>query len=233
MFFLKTMAGLTGLAVLAFGGSQIHETKKVVALNNGSEHNITVDYVADGDERQMTLNLNGEALTPDLEGMEVGDIRTLTTSGGTEVTIERKDEHRYLLHGGEGEINIIIGGHDDGHGEHVWVHGDEMVHEIGDEMVFVTGAASDSVTISGLSDLDEDQKQRIIDALRAAGIDKDVQFMDTKIQMHQVHGDGAHHVWVDADGETHTGLKNFKFVTGQNGGDDGEVIIIKQKPKKN
>ena len=230
MFLMKTILGVTGLAVLAFSGGQVHQSQKVVQLHGGDHHNISVDFTADENGHLMTLDINGETLTPDLEGMEIGDTRTFTTSEGSEITVERKDEHSYELNGGDGDINIIVGGHEGGPGEHVWISADGEVHgEFDGDMIFIGGEASNTVTISGLSDLGEDQKQAIIDAIRAAGVEKDVQFSDANIRLHHGAPGTLQEILIDG-ADIHSPHGNhFKFKTGDH---DGDVIIVKELKKK-
>ncbi|MFQ5767792.1 MAG: hypothetical protein ACE5ID_07400 [Acidobacteriota bacterium] len=135
----------------------------------------------------------------DISDLDVGETRVLATASGKDVEITRQ-EHGYLLNvdgkkihldiPGAGEArNIWVEKLDDGHGVHTMVIAGGA-DDNGDadsgtgaslearSMVFLGGAqgGADSVLISGLDDLNEDQRQEIIDALRGAGIDKEIRF---------------------------------------------------------
>lgn len=158
-------------------------------------------------EIKILADADGEALDLDLSDLEVGETRWISTDSGKDVGITREEngyrldidgEETFIMSPGDDMHNRVMV-HATAHGEgedlhsamsNVWVSGDAGVIEI-------DGMASDHVFISGLGDLDEYQKADIIDALRAAGVDKEVHFapagaphMMSFTTTHDIHGEG-------------------------------------------
>lgn len=219
MFFLKAIVAVSSLALFAFQGGQLHQIHEVAAVQNGQGHNITMEIVAEGDDREMTLDINGETLTPDINGMAIGDTRTFTTGSGAEVSIERKDEHLYMVNGGDGEIELLWNTEHEGNGEN-----QVFITNSASTMVFNPTSANNTVTISGLDNLDEVEKQRVIDALRAAGIEKEINF--STFQIHQIGGNSGM-TWVSEDGEHDINIAIQ--ADGEQNQKGEKVIIMKRK----
>ena len=232
---IKSLFLIAGMLTLAFGGAQ--KSKQKILVSTGDKNiNVSVEVQKDDSGENMVLNLNGGSVELDPSTLEVGDSQTYMLDNGEEVTITRLEQGYTLNVGGE-DINIFT---HQGDGAFTWISEDGGLHEFSHdaEHVFIGEGAhgahgafiisegdgdvdsdvfiprrgsSDAVTISGIEGLDEDLKQRITDALRDAGIEKDIRFMES-IHLH--------------DG----GVKVLKL----NGKDKRKVRVIKESksPKK-
>ncbi|MCZ6649208.1 MAG: hypothetical protein O7D35_00920 [Acidobacteria bacterium] len=196
----------------------------------------------DSGERHVNVKIKvmaddgGEMTELDLSDLEVGETRWITSDSGKDIGITREadgyrldidGEETFIATPGDGAHNRVMVraiGHGDGEGLHeamqnVWVTGDQQV-------IHLDGESLDTVFISGLGDLDEYQKADIIDALRAAGVDKEVHFSPA--------GGGAHSFMfmtsggdLHADGETTVDVEVIKKCLPGDG--DGNIIIIEKK----
>ncbi len=179
---------------------------------------------------------SGEMTELELSDLAVGETRWITSDSGKDIGITREDDGYRLDIDGE-ETFIATPGdgmHDrvmvktmvmeDGEGLHdamqnVWVTGDQQV-------IHLDGLESSGVFISGLGDLDENQKADIIDALRAAGVDKEIHFSPMGGGEHSftfvTSGDDLH-----GDGEATVDVQMLrKHVDGDG---EGKIIIIEKK----
>jgi hypothetical protein len=179
----------------------------------------------------------------DASDLEVGETRYLTSESGKEVAITREENgfrididgdetfvmtpdkgmhKRIMVHsaaGAEATANaFVVSGEGEGEGhEMVWVS-----EESGEVHL---GGLEDTVFISGAGDLDEYDRERIIDALRDAGIDKEIRFVPSG------GSHGFHFVTtskVDGEGGD-LELKLQKLIPGE---DDADVVVIEKKLKK-
>lgn len=201
-------------------------------------------WAEDSGERHVTVKIKvmaddgGEMTELDLSDLAVGETRWITSDSGKDIGITREvdgyrldidGEETFIATPGDGAHNRVMVraiGHGVNAGLHesmqnVWVTGDQQV-------IHLDGEGSPGVFISGLGDLDENQKADIIDALRAAGVDKEVHFSPA--------GGGTHSFTfmtsggdLHADGEATVDVQVLKkFLPGDEDG-EGQVIIIEKK----
>ena len=184
---------------------------------------------------KVIADTGGEAVELDLSDLQVGETRWITSDSGKEIGITREEngyrmdidgEETFIMSPGDDMHNrIMVHATTDGEGLHesmsnVWVTDDAQVIQL-------DGMASDGVFISGLGDLDEYQKADIIDALRAAGVEKEIHFapsggphmMSFSIDS-DVHADGEHTVDVQVIRE---------HLVGDAGDADGSHVIFIEK----
>ena len=133
-----------------------------------------------------------DAIHLDASDLEVGETRYVTSESGQEVAITREEngfrididgEETFVMTPGEGMHKrvmvhsagsgvatanaFVMAGEGEGH-DMLWISDEgENVHLEGME---------DTVFITGLGDLDEYERNQIIDALRAAGVEKEIKF---------------------------------------------------------
>lgn len=206
----------------------------------------TNSWTVDKAERQVKIKVmtddDGEMTELDLSDLEVGETRWMTSASGKDIGITREldgyrldidGEETFIATPGDGHHNRVmvrtIGVGDgevlteDMHGamQNVWVTGDQKV-------IHLDAGSLDGVFISGLGDLDENQKADIIDALRAAGVDKKIHFSPAGEGTHaftfMTSGEGIH-----ADGEATVDVQMHKKHLH---GDGENVIIIEKKSIK-
>jgi hypothetical protein len=117
--------------------------------------------------------------------------------------------HSMAQAGGEGEVDVT---------SNVWVDSDHKVLDL-------SGAAGESslVFVSGLGELDDFQKQAIIDGFRAAGIEKEIRFAPggPTAFTFVTSGEGD----VDGEGEIKIDIEALDGA----GGDGQHVILIEKK----
>ena len=200
-------------------------------------------WAGDAVERHVKIKVmtdeGGEMTELDLSDLQVGETRWITSDSGKDISITREEdgyrldidgEETFIGSPGDGMHNRIMVqamGHGDGEGLHeamqsVWVTDDHKVIHLDTE-------GADGVFISGLGDLDENQKADIIDALRAAGVDKEVHFSPS--------GGGAHSFMfmtsggdVHMDGESSVDIEVLKkYLPGGGDGEGPQIIIIEKK----
>ena len=178
---------LTAFAVLmTFGTVMAQEVEKKM------EFKIVVDGDDSDQPNVMTWNSDGA----DLEGLAVGETRTLNSASGNEVTVTKTESGMEFNINGETVVVPDMGQHGatmafvDTNGVHE-VHGDidvEVVALGGDETVDVrvikggTHAtpvqATEGVTIISATALDESVRESIKSVLISAGHDDEVRFID-------------------------------------------------------
>ena len=244
-------AAALAIAALVFGlpsparaeEKKIERTVHAFAHADGDHARQVKVFLASGGDR---VSFGGDGVQAiDIGDMELGETRYATAASGEEIAITR-DEDGYLLEVGGEEIRVgtlgdaahmkvIVGGDTAafGVGSGSWTTEDSNTISLdGHNVAFagnlacLGGGAGDSVTISGAGDLDEFDRERIIDALRDAGVDKDVRFVE-KTGFHWITaGEGDGNVFV-TDGEEGTIDIDVKV---EESGDGGRrVFIIKKK----
>lgn len=193
---------------------------------------------------KVIADAGGEAVELDLSDLQVGETRWITSDSGKEIGITREEngyrldidgEETFIMSPGDGmHKRIMVHATTDGEGDdlhsvmsNVWVTDDAQVLHLDGMAGGGMFIANDSVFISGLGDLDEYQKADIIDALRSAGVEKEIHFapsggphmMSFTIDS-DVHADGEHTVDIQVLREQ---------LLGEAGDADGSHVIIIQK----
>ena len=201
---------VSSLAVLAFGGRH-HERATVVM--SSSNKNIQMKIHSEDGRSEMTLRHKGEELVIDLDELVEGSRATYTLAGKEVEVIHNEDGGIKVFFDGE-ELNIF---HDNE--AQIWVDsgGDEL-HEI----LIDKYNPRNRVTISGLEDLDDDLKDQIIQAIRDAGVDKEVKFLPA----HFMAIGGQDLLW-----ETMGDERDFQIFKFRNS-DQGSVFKIRRGEKK-
>jgi hypothetical protein len=191
-------------------------------------------------EIRVTPDGDADGTVIDASDLEVGETRYITSESGKEIAITREEngfrididgEETFVMSPLEGmhkKVMLRAMGEGEAHAESFVVTGEGEGHN----MIFVTDDhqtvhlddLENTVFISGLGDLDDYDKERIIDALRSAGVDKEIHFTP---------GGGAHGfhflttsgvVGEGGDGEIEVEVR--KFGPGE---DDGNVFVIEKK----
>lgn len=176
-----------------------HEPKMVmIQVNKTNDEKALVDLEVDGIAEAFKL--------PDLE---VGESQTITTQSGNNVLVTRTEEGLTVeLDGQEVKLPTFDGSLG------ARIHGSSAIHQI----------HKDNVQISGVK-LDDNQKQIIKDAFKAAGIEKEVSFNEHSIQMFNVK-DGYQFITGDKEIEWHSdGNANIEVIV--DGDEDAQRIIKK------
>jgi hypothetical protein len=190
---------------LVLAGTTVQEQEKEVVImsSDGGTARCRVELrIEDDGAENMSVDINGATLELDPSEIAEGETRTYTLDDGTELTVLRTSD-ALVLNVNDKEIRVPLA-----HGEgddHVWITAD------GDEIDLEEIPYNNTVTISGLGDLDEETRTRIIQALRGAGVEKEIEFSDhTVISLHKgasfiTSGDenGSPNVKVIKHGKTH------------------------------
>ncbi len=179
----------------------------------------------------------------DVSDLAVGETRWVTSRDGKDVGITREEsgyrisvegEDTFVMTPSAGPAGMrrvhVRTGEGSEKGSQVFVRKMATAGEGGGQsMVFVTDdnqaihldGLADTVFISGLGDLDESRRQAIVDALRGAGVDKEIRFAPSGPHGFRfLSGEGA--------GEGQSVEVNVeKSVTGGDG--DGHKVIIIEK----
>ena len=126
----------------------------------------------DGADQKIKIVADGEVFELDGEDLELGETRSIELESGKTMEITRGEEG-IVLTTGDNEILMRDNGH----------RSKEIGHTVsiaeGGDFVFVDHSAvvgGDGVIISGLGDLDETAREAIINALREAGVEKEIHF---------------------------------------------------------
>lgn len=125
----------------------------------------------------------------DIGDMEIGETRYLTTDSGKEVIVTREEDGFLLEVDGKefrfdsingNDVRLILGPQGEP-GEDV-----DVMTWSGSNHIFLGRPEhlDDTVHISGLGDLDEYQREEIIDALRSVGVDKEIRFAPNHPRFH-------------------------------------------------
>ena len=166
----------------------------------GEKRETHIKIVTD-DTEAGTFEWHSSDADGDLSDLEVGESKTLTGDDGKEVTVTRTEDGltfdiggetiQMMELGGDGEIVVDVDVVQKGDGKHT-AHkdGDVVVKTMKNVKVIKTDDAAD-VTIISSDELDEETRARIEEALREAGKDGEVVFLDGS-ELHcdaQAHGE--------------------------------------------
>jgi hypothetical protein len=149
----------------------------------GEEHRTHIKIAVDGDgEDHQIIEFDSQNSDVDLQNLAVGESKTLTDTGGEEVTVTRTDNGLEFDVGGETiEIDHMPGGM---HGEHdvnIEIDGDasgDVIVKKHKSVHMIKTDSSDGVTIISGNEIDTDTRARIEEVLKDAGADGDVMFID-------------------------------------------------------
>ncbi|MCB1041780.1 MAG: hypothetical protein KDC35_02510 [Acidobacteria bacterium] len=177
MMWMKMAALSVCAAAWVLGGG----TQQEVHVIKKADRQTAVFVTSDDSDTEMMVNIDGLKDKFDLSSMEEGDVNTYTLSNGETIEISKVNGAFQLVH----------------NGETIEIHND---HGLSKNM-FVMGGFNhgSAIRISGLSDLDQAQKDAIIDAIRAQGIDKEVVFEQS-----------GSFVWIEDDSGDATGVNVIK-----------------------
>ncbi|MFQ5670985.1 MAG: hypothetical protein ACE5HD_10780 [Acidobacteriota bacterium] len=183
-------------------------------------------------EMRIVVASGADAATTGLESVDIGDLeigetRFLTTDSGKEIAVTREEDGLFLEIDGK-EMHIQM---DDEPGTRLFVGGADTAEADGDQVIGLSarsicigrpGADEDVVTLSGLGDLDDARKDEIIDALRSAGIEKEIRFASPGhgFQFVTVNTDG------DAEGEKNVNVEVRRCVWS---GDGPHVVVVRER----
>lgn len=163
----------------------------------GEEHRTQIKIAVDGDgEDHQFIEFDSANSDVDLQSLAVGESKTLTDTGGQEVTVTRtKSGLEFDIAGETIEIDHLLG---DMHGEHtidIEIDGHDgdgvVIREHKDIRVIKTDS-SDGVTIISGSEVDAETRAKIEAVLKEAGRDGEVMFLDgselnSDVQAHEGH----------------------------------------------
>lgn len=149
----------------------------------GEEHRTQIKIAVDGDgQDHQVIEFDSANSDIDLQDLAVGESKTLTDTGGEEVTVTRTDNGLEFNVGGETiEIDHMPGGM---HGEHdvnIEIDGDasgDVIVKKHKSVRMIKTDSSDGVTIISGNEIDADTRARIEEVLKDAGADGDVMFID-------------------------------------------------------
>ena len=162
---------LVGTAAVA-GPEHEHETHIKIKVDDGAD---TFEWHSDD---------------ADIDGLEVGESKTLTSESGKEATITRTEDGFVIE--ADGETVDIMKFHD---GDHtMMIHGDHDVVVDTDKRIekrieVIKTDGDDAVTIISSAGIDADKRARIEAALEEAGVEGEVLFLDGS----ELHEDGKAH----------------------------------------
>jgi len=167
---------------------------------------------SDNDEAMVDLEVDGNAEMFSLPDLQIGETKTITTQSGKNILVSKTEEGVSIeLDGKTVELPSFSGNLG------ARIHRAAPLHQI----------VEDSVQISGVK-LDDNQKQIIEDAFRAAGIDKKLTFNEHTIHMFSAK-DGFEFV---SDGEeVHTWHANGDAKIKVLVNEDSEDGVLKIKKK--
>jgi hypothetical protein len=147
----------------------------------GEEHRTQIKIAVDGEDHQI-IEFDSQNSDVDLQNLAIGESKTLTDTGGEEVTVTRTDNGLEFSVGGETiEIDHMPGGM---HGEHdvnIEIDGDasgDVIVKKHKSVRMIKTDSSDGVTVISGNEIDADTRARIEEVLKDAGADGDVMFID-------------------------------------------------------
>jgi hypothetical protein len=153
------------IAAAAVAGEE-HRTHIKIAVDGGAEDHRSFEWTSDDSDF-------------DLHNLEVGESRTLTDDDGKEVVVTREEnglvfdvdgEKIELMHlNGTVDVEVL---HDDHNGENVFIK------EHNTEVHMIKADSSDGVTIISGDEIDDETRAKIEEALKEAGKDGNVLFID-------------------------------------------------------
>ena len=188
--------------------SAIALSTSALADNKAGEEKVEKKHVAvfvnkedDDRDAEVKLKINGETWKFQLPNLSEGEERIIATEDGRTVKAKRTGKEVTVEAGGE-TIKLLVGGH----GMHARFHGVPPVPPV-PPVPAVHGIAPaelkelrNSIVISGV-ELTEAQQKQIREAIKKAGVDKPVKFVQGGKHM-MLHSKGPM-VWHDkADGTT-------------------------------
>ncbi|MDH3588371.1 MAG: hypothetical protein OEQ74_03085 [Gammaproteobacteria bacterium] len=147
----------------------------VGSVNAGSSKVAVYKFMFDGQNGPVELELNSETMGFGLHDLAPGDVRTTVTEDGTSVTVSRLEDTISLAVGED--LFEIPARHGPGHmaGGHKM-----MLHEGGRAHAMIAqhhGMTDDGLMIISKNPLDETTQATIRDAISAAGIIREVNFL--------------------------------------------------------
>ncbi len=142
----------------------------------GEEHRTQIKIAVDGEGTDhQFIEFDSSDSDIDLQSLEVGESKTLTDTGGKEVTVTRtKKGLEFDVEGEIIEFDHMPGGM---HGEHdidIKIDDRKMLKEIH----VIKTDSSDGVTIISGNEIDADTRAKITEVLKDAGEDGEVMFLD-------------------------------------------------------
>lgn len=203
MSFKHSLFALVAVATLALATTALATT--ALADDDGKTQQAVKKHVAvfinkddDSSEAKIKLKMNGETWKFQLPTLSDGEERIIATEDGRTVKAKRSGKEVSIEAGGE-TIKLPA----EGHGMHVRFHGVPAIPAtpaipaipaIPSIPAEELKALHNSVVISGV-ELTEKQQQQIRDAIKQAGVDKPVRFVQHGRHM-MLHGKGPM-VWHD------------------------------------
>lgn len=205
MIWIKTLF-ITLIAALWYGGEEHVRVEELNYVSDGDQH-VIVKLNQHGTDDRINLIVDGSDNEFLLDHMITGDVETHQLADGQELRIEKLDSgYRLELDGEDFHIGTASSHR-------------IAIHEIAEHH-------QPTIRISGMGELDEVQKQAIIQSIRNLGIEREVRFVEASSEPF---------IWVDGDGSSgHRQVEiignNFVF-----DGDDQEgarVIVIDRKKQE-
>ena len=169
----------------------------------GEKHETRIKIVTD-DTETGTFEWSSSDADGDFSDLEVGDSKTITGDDGKEVTVTRTEKGltfdidgraiEMMDFDGDGEIMVDVDVIHEGDGRHM-IHkdGDVVIKEMKNVKVIKTDDAAD-VTIISSDEIDDETRARIEAALREAGKDGEVLFLDGSELHEDAQAHGEHEV---------------------------------------
>jgi hypothetical protein len=155
----------------------------------GEKHETRIKIVTD-DTETGTFEWHSSDADGDFSDLEVGESKTLAGEGGKEVTVTRTEKGLTFDIDGKTVEMMDVGGD----GEHM-IHkdGNVVIKEMKNVRVIKTDDAAD-VTIISSDEIDQETRARIEAALREAGKDGEVLFLDGSDLHEDAQAHGEHDV---------------------------------------
>ncbi len=183
LFVLAAVSAIA-LATSALADSNAAD-EKVEKVEKVEKKNVAVFINKDGEESdaEVKLKINGESWKFQLPNLSEGEERIIATEDGRTVKAKRTGKEVTVEAGGE-TIKLLVGGH----GMHARFHGVPPVPPVPPVPAVHAIAPAElkelrnSIVISGV-ELTEAQQTQIRDAIKKAGVDKPVKFLQGGKQM--------------------------------------------------
>ena len=165
----------------------------------GEEHRTHIKIEVDGDKAEhRVIEFDSQDSDINLHDLEVGETRTLTDKSGQEVVVTRTEGGmEFDVEGETIELNHVIGDFDGEHEIEIIRDG----HETEDVIVkkhkkvrMIKTQDSSGVTIISGDEIDDATRAKIEAALKEAGKDGDVQFIDGSELGGEAQAHGEHEV---------------------------------------
>jgi len=217
LFAIAMLAATLGLTAQ----DEAREARVVVkSFNSVGGGHAVVKYRAEDGLEELNIQMNDGSLVIDPAEIAIGDTLPYALDNGETVNVKRTENALFIYPEGA-EEPVVLTTTGEG-GERIIVHADSGAN------VMTRRLMRDAVVINGLSDASEEVKQTIIDALRAAGVEKEVLFSP-----------GPQMLWIDDQGGRHNPGDAFIF-TSEEGhtvevdGGSGKtgVFIVREKKEE-